>query len=88
MDAKEAVKAAKRYVLDIFGDEGLADLGLEEIEKRDPEEAWFITLGFSRPWNRSPLGALGGGAKRDYRVVKVSDVDGEILSVKRLEAAE
>jgi hypothetical protein len=87
MDVKEAVKRAKTYVAELFSEEGLTNLGLEEIEHDDQAGTWDVTVGFSRPWNttRNALTALTGeaAARRTYRVVKVRDVDGEILSVKR-----
>jgi len=89
MDVKEAVKRAKNYVAEIFEDEGLSNLGLEEIEHDDQSGTWNVTLGFSRPWNttRNALTALTGdlAARRTYKVVRVRDVDGEILSVVRRE---
>ena len=87
MDVKEAVKRAKTYVAELFSEEGLTNLGLEEIEYDDQAGTWDVTLGFSRPWNttRSALTALTGeaAARRTYRVVKVRGSDGEVLSVKR-----
>ena len=89
MDVKEAVKRAKDYVAEIFDEEGLSNLGLEEIEHDDHAGTWNVTLGFSRPWNttRNALTALTGdtAARRTYKVVRVRDADGEILSVLRRE---
>ena len=33
MDVKEAAKLAKEYVADLFADEGIANVGLEEIQE-------------------------------------------------------
>lgn len=89
MDVKEAVKSAKNYVSDLLVDEGLSNLGLEEIEYDDGDQAWNITLGFSRPWNSSRNALLTStgdvAAKRTYRVVKVREQDGKVLSFKRRE---
>ena len=86
MDVKEAVKAAKGYVADLFADEGLTNLGLEEIERDDRTGIWRVTVGFSRPWNtvRTALTALSGEAapKRAFRVVSIK-ADGTVVSVKR-----
>jgi hypothetical protein len=92
MDVKDAVKRAKSYVAELFAEEGLMNLGLEEIEHDDVAGTWDVTLGFSRPWNtaRNALTALTGdtAARRTYRVVKVRDADGEVLSVKRRDIQE
>jgi hypothetical protein len=87
MDVKQAVVLAKRYIADLLADEGVINLGLEEIDRDDTAGVWHVTLGFSRPWNsvRNALTALTGdvAAKRSYRIVTVRDLDGEVLSVKR-----
>lgn len=87
MDVKEAVKKAKTYVADLLADEGLMNLGLEEIEHNDAGGVWYVTVGFSRPWNnvKNALVALTGdvATPRSYRVVALRDSDGEVVSVKR-----
>lgn len=89
MDAKDAVKSAKRYVSEMLAEEGIVNLGLEEIERDDAEQTWNITLGFSRPWNTAngPLSTLSGEtpARRAYRVIRVRESDGMVLSMKRRE---
>ena len=86
MDVKEAVKAAKIYVSDIFSEEGLSNLGLEEIERDEAIGAWRVTLGFSRPWNtvRNAMTMIAGdvASRRTYKVVSILD-DGVVISVKR-----
>lgn len=86
MDVKEAVKAAKAYIADVFHDEGISNLGLEEIERDEYSNSWKVTLGFSRPWNtvRNTLTMITGdsAAKRSYKVVLIDD-DGRVTSVKQ-----
>ena len=81
MEAKEAVQTAKQYVWDLFGDEGVAEIGLEEIEGA-PGEFWKITIGFSRDWDRNLSSVLGGQRSRSYKVIRVNDKDGRVLSIK------
>ena len=50
MDVKEAVQAAKKHVAEIFADESIANVGLEEVEFNEIEQVWAITIGFSRFW--------------------------------------
>ncbi|MCQ8782773.1 hypothetical protein [Mangrovibrevibacter kandeliae] len=91
MDAKDAVKAAKAYVSDLLQDEQIRDLGLEEIEFDGSAAAWSITLGFSRPWSSTnSVAALlrDAHARRDYKVVKVRDEDGTVVSLKQREFAQ
>jgi len=91
MDVKSAVARAKQEIKALFGDEGISDVGLEEVEYEDDQHKWRVTIGFSRPWDL-PKGALGefAGAikRRDYKVVQIADStdgSGRILSVRRLE---
>ena len=50
MDVKEAVRAAKEYVVDLFDGEEIDYVGLEEVEFDHESDQWKITIGFSRPW--------------------------------------
>jgi hypothetical protein len=85
MEVKEAVALAKRYVRDVFSDEELSNIGLEEIVYDDASNTWDVTVGFSRPWDsKSPFASalLGPSLPRSYKVVRISDTDGKMLSVR------
>ena len=79
MGPKEAVQVAKRHVLELFEDEGISDVGLEEIETAGGY--WKITIGFSRKWDLSVSSVLGGSG-RAYKVLQINKKDGDVLSVK------
>ena len=49
MNTREAVSAAKSYLKEVYADERITDISLEEIESLG--DRWIVTLGFSRPWN-------------------------------------
>ena len=80
MDVKEAVQIAKKYVIDLFEEEGISDIGLEEVVFAS--NSWTITIGFSRPWNRNIGSVLGGQVSRSYKALRIQDEDGQVLSVK------
>ena len=84
MDVKEAVQAARKHISDLFDSEGITNIGLEEVEFDMSGEAWNITIGFSRAWERQgELGArLGLKAARSYKVVRIDNDSGEIRSVR------
>lgn len=92
MDVKQAVREAKNYVSDLLDDEGIQDLGLEEIEFDESDQTWNVTLGFSRRWNyvRNALTPIAGerALRRSYRLVKVRDSDGQVTSVKMRELVD
>ena len=89
MDMKEAVAKAKDYIRDMYIEEDISNIGLEEIEYDDGSGIWGITIGFSRPWNTPrPIparswekiaGATTSARKRTYKIVKVDPL-GRVLS--------
>ncbi len=87
MQVRAAVEIAKGYVLDLFGEDGLAGLRLEEVEL-GADGVWNVTVGFTRPLVLTggladTLAGLGGPmGPRTYRLVRVRDDDGGVLSVK------
>ncbi len=94
MDVKEAVAAAKKYINEIYADEQVTNLDLEETEHVMPDGNWVITVAFSRPWNtprtraQEVLENLGAVSqlKRSYKVITISN-DGTVLSMKNREPA-
>ncbi|HYN22936.1 MAG TPA: hypothetical protein VE078_18395 [Thermoanaerobaculia bacterium] len=95
MEVKEAVQVAKRHVAELFSEEQLENFGLEEVEYDDQAGVWRVTVGFSRPWNRSPqastnpsvseLLGIPKGQARDLKVATIDDSAGRVLSVKNRE---
>ena len=89
MNDNEAIAVAKAYVSEIYADEQVTNIGLEEIEYVRPSGTWLVTLGFSRPWNTARTRAqeilenMGASPslKRAYKVVTIAD-DGRVLSMK------
>ena len=95
MNTKEAIAAAKGYVMDVYAEEGVTNLGLEEVEHVLKAGNWLITLSFSRPWNtprtraQEVLENLGAVSplKRSFKIVTIAD-DGTVLSMKDRVKAE
>lgn len=88
MEVADAIRRAKVYAAEVLKDERISNLGLEEIDRDD--DIWLITVGFSRPWDARGdlLSRVNGDSlkkERSYRVVKIRDVDGEVVSFKRHE---
>ena len=94
MEVKDAVVRAKAYVEELFAGEGVVDIRLEEVEHDEAQGAWSITLGFLRraeaeptrvdPFSTGLSAALRAIAvqTRSYRVVRIRESDGAVLSVK------
>lgn len=94
MDVKEAARTARAYITDLFADENVKHVGLEEVEFDDLSAVWHITIGFSRPWElpEDPPSFASGSVldelkppppstQRSYKIVRVRDVDGHVISV-------
>lgn len=84
MDVKEAVRTAKSYVAELFREDGIVNLGLEEVVPDDETGGWQITIGFSRRWDRAaPFmpDAIRDYRRRDYKLVLI-DGAGTIRGVK------
>lgn len=91
MNVKQAASTAKAYVEDIFSDEAPMNIGLEEIVYDETQGVWRITIGFSRPWNvvKTAISTLTGGVdvQRTFKVLTISNDDGEVLSITSRDAA-
>ncbi len=86
MVAREAVQTAKEYILEVFNEEGIDRLGLEELEFRVEDSTWEVTIGFRRHWNSSPPPprfTLPSSPREDriYKTVRISE-DGTVIAVK------
>ena len=49
VDVKTAVANAKQWLVNVMQEEGVANVGLEEVEFDEEHGLWLITLGFPRP---------------------------------------
>jgi hypothetical protein len=87
MDVKKAVTIAKTWLLDVLSEEGITNVGLEEVEFDEDKGEWLITIGFSRPWNttRNAFTAISGepATRRAYRVITVREPNGTVTSMTR-----
>ncbi len=92
VDVKTAIANAKQWLVNVMQEEGVANVGLEEVEFDEEHGLWLITLGFSRPWNsvKNAFTAISGdpAASQSYRVFAVRDPDGVVVSMKRRERRE
>ena len=85
MDVKQAVRTAREYVVSLYDEEDIMDIGLEEVEFDELSDEWRVTIGFSRPWDRAKdIGIRISDFRRprSYKVVRLDDGDGSIVSLK------
>lgn len=104
MDVKEAARTARKCIADLFADENVQHVGLEEVEFDDVADVWNITIGFSRPWElpkdppKKPVSMVQvleelnppppPPPQRSYKIVRVRDSDGHVISVTHRALAE
>jgi hypothetical protein len=81
MELKDAVARAKAYVSEIFADENISEIGLEEVEFDDENSRWKITIGFYRGLV-SASNEIFRSLHRTYKTVALSDTSGELISIK------
>jgi hypothetical protein len=93
MNMRGAVAAAKFHLMQLFQEENITNVGLEEAEYDENRGQWRVTISFTRNWQ--PLeegGALSAAIaraaldrQRSHKVVTIDNGDGEIVSVKNRE---
>jgi hypothetical protein len=84
MDMKDAVSLARSSILELLADESVGNVGLEEVAFDAEQALWWVTIGFSRPWQVT-IGFMpvsGQGPGRCYKVIAISDSDGRVVSVR------
>jgi hypothetical protein len=85
MTTKEAVALAKKTVAELFAEDKPTNITLEEIDRNESRDEWFVTIGFSREWDDSSNlpSVLMPSRKRAYKIVRI--VKGRFKSVKNRE---
>ena len=83
MDVMEAKEAARDYIIQLFADEEVMHVGLEEAVYNPDVKQWRITYGFVRAWDKQgELGIkMGLKAPRSYKVVSIDDASGNVVSL-------
>ena len=81
MDARQAAQKAKEYIAEVFADEAIKDIGLEEVVFDELSNTWQITIGFVRSWNQPKTTfteeLLGTQTRnRSYKVIHIDDESG------------
>lgn len=81
LSVKEAAAKAVAYFKDVYGEQ-FGHILLEEVEHADGY--WYITLGYDLP---SAVAQYGGRGPRGFKIFKIDDASGEVLSMKIREVA-
>ena len=84
IDVKQAVRSAEDYARELFDDENLRHLRLEEVELSEDGRQWKVTLGWVEPAVAKPGLMINGAVHRLPRVYKLFEVDAETGSVSSM----
>ena len=92
MDVKEAVRTAMEHVADVYSEEGISHIGLEEVEYDELNSQWNVTVGFARKWDFPPQTIIPTlvplrPKTRTYKIVVVRDSDKQVTAMKIRELA-
>jgi hypothetical protein len=81
---KQAVATAYDFLQDIYEEQNISDVMLEEIDSSHDDKYWLVTLGFNREQpSVTPLQALSlqKNMGRVYKVIKVDKKKGKSVSM-------
>ncbi len=91
---REAVQKATATMRELYSEDQLQDLLLEEIElsRREIDPMWLVTMGFTRPRKFKPLDAIvqPQTADRVYKRIKIDANTGAFkgMSDRQLDLAD
>jgi len=91
IDVKQAVAAAEEFARQLFSDQELRHLRVEEIELSDDRGMWNVTLGWLEPAIREKGSVLSSFEPSIHvlpRVYKLFSVDAENGSVQSMKIRE
>lgn len=85
-DIHLVVRTAKQYIAELYHDEEIMYIGLEEVYFDHETGRWQVTIGFARPWDgiggRNPITRDAGLGARSYKVVGIDDATGQAESIR------
>ena len=83
VDIRQAVQAALEFMRDIYPEDELDKLGVEEVE-HDPEAGhWLVTLGIGGAEPASTMSVVdGAGVDRHFKIIRIDAESGAVISLK------
>ena len=77
ISVKEAVKAVRVFIGDLFGADQLRYATLEEVELNPAGSEWLVTMSLG-----SPGAAIFNPDEKDYKTFRVNAQTGQVASMK------
>jgi hypothetical protein len=85
MDVKAAIERAKNVIVELFNDDGIGELNLEEVAFNKRKGEWLVVISFLRPLDSSGSGSaasyMAAIRPRQKKLVRFNATDGELIAV-------
>ena len=85
ISVKDVAKISREYIQELFSEDEIYDLSLEEVEIVDDQKSWLVTIGFTRQMMQplNPMEAMTGPKyARFYKELKIDAEKGQVLSMR------
>ena len=82
LDPSRVIRHAKSWLTQVYADEKIENLGLEEVRFQDG--TWEITLGFDR-FKKTGSVLDGIVPRREYKVIVLSGDDSAVIEMRNRE---
>jgi len=88
IEVKEAVANSIRFLGEMYANETITDIRLEEVELLEDGSFWLVTLSYLRQLTPKQLAdAFEGSPVRQYKVITLLANTGDIRSMKMKQLA-
>ncbi len=86
ISVQDAVKNAKKSLKELYADDPLQDLALEEVEfvQLSERPVWLVTLGFHRPKSVSAVQPSGG--MHNFLPVRAVQIENRVYKIVSIDA--
>jgi len=85
INVKEAAKISREYIQELYREDKIHDLSLEEVEISEDEKSWLVTIGFTKQMSQplNPMEAMTGPKyARFYKELKIDAEKGQVRSMR------
>ncbi len=83
VDIREAAQAALQFMRDIYEEDDLDKLGVEEVERDTENGHWLVTVGVGGAKPASTMSVVEGeGVDRHYKVIQIDAESGAVISMR------
>jgi hypothetical protein len=84
IEVKDAVKIAQDYIRELYTQDEIRDLALEEVEISEDNKFWIVTIGFTKQMSQplNPMEAMSG--PKFSRFQKELKIDAESSLVRSM----